>query len=177
MIANTLRPAAQVLDALQARLRTLRWRTEPAFHQVELFDVADLVFALETLLLSKNRVCVIVHDAIEFDHELRGTDLHVFTTRSVMLLLSDKVLGDRRAVAFGGAQNPGTYALADLVFPLVTGRLLENPTGVYGVPVRAEPMEIKGTDQGKAVGRSAFLVQLHLVGGEMRTPLGRTPIV
>lgn len=174
MITNTTRPTVEVLEALKVRLQALRWKTEPAFHAVELFDLADLVAALKSLLIAKSRACVIVHDGDDFEHEVKGNDLHVYQTRSVLLLLTDKIIGDRKAAAMGGIQNPGIYTLADLVVPAVTGPLFENPKGLYMVPLRGDSLEINDKE---VVGRTAYMIPIELHGGELRVSLGRTPIV
>lgn len=174
---NGLRGTKEVLDAIVAKVAALLWKGEKAFQNVELFDVTDIMLALQTIIAARDRIAVIVFDTADFESQPNGTDLVCKQTRRIDVIVSDRVINaDRRKAVFGEGDHPGVLALQDLVIEQVSGLLLENPKGVYLAPVGAEPVIVTDAAQKNHPGRRAAVVNFEARGGLLTKDLGKGPI-
>ena len=71
------RATSEILAALETGLRGVTWHGQPALDRVEQFTEADLVEAFRRLLISEQRVCLIVAMDEEFNSETKGNKLIV----------------------------------------------------------------------------------------------------
>jgi hypothetical protein len=98
--------------AAVARLTT-GYILDDAFDRVELFDSEDLTGAFQFLLITEQRVCVIVPLEAKFEQVFpeRGAASRKLTSKRevpVVLLCSDRVLGDRKAALYGSDTERGS---------------------------------------------------------------------
>jgi hypothetical protein len=165
------------LTALQAKLLALQWNGAAAFASVNVFDMSNLVVALQELISYANRQCLIVHDVERFECSRKGTQLDVRQRRTIVLLISDRHQGSRQKAMLGDAAGvpptPGALALKDVVLNGIVG-LLE--PGMYIEPVAGEQMVLEQKVRDQLQGRVAFSLTLRLVGGNVVVNLGQTPI-
>lgn len=144
-----------------------------AFQKVAMFDMSNLVVALQELITYANRVCLIVHDNERFTNEKKGRQLFTRQTRQVSLLMADRHFANRQKALFGDKGTPGVLALKDAVLGEIVG-LLE--PGVYVQPVHGEQMVLEQKIRETLQGRVAFMLVVELVGGNIITDLGVQPI-
>lgn len=175
---------AEIVDALETILRalTLADNETPAFQEVKRFDVESLTEAFELLLMSEQRVCIVVVLDETFEPELDGDHkLLVKRLLPIALLISDRRLGDRVKALWGEAEDPtvpGAFALAEIALPAVTGRLLENTEAKDGVvvqPFDIQSIFLRDTDKQDLPGRAAVKLELHCKGGTLEANLGVGP--
>lgn len=160
--------------------------TVPAFQSVKLFDTADLAAAMQELLLSQQRICLVIPDAERFESVLSGAHkLLVKRTLPVALLMSDRVLGDRQQALHGAPAAgdlpavAGAFALQEIALAAVTGRLLAPGGGLGGVlcqPVTATVLTVEDTKK-KLPGRACVELDLDCTGGTLEAATGPGPIL
>jgi hypothetical protein len=182
--ANTTKPTKDVLTTLKTKLAALQWTptggpAEAAFHHVEIFDMSDLVVALQELLaLEGHRVCLIVHDSESFENEVKGRDLHCRQSRQVRLVLADRHWTERQAAMLGDTATPqttpGALKLKDITLPAVCGLLQD---GIRCEPGSGELALLQSSDRADLAGRIVYFQDLTLAGGELKFDLGNKPIV
>lgn len=174
-----MRSAAGIIAELTTQLAAVKLAddTTPAFQRIERFDVESLTEAFRLLLISEQRVCVIVALDEQYESVLENRKLLVKRLQPIVLLISDRVLGDRDKALWGDpedASNPGAYALAALALPAVTGQLLAAAPGlgaVVSAPASASPIFLQDDDQQNLPGRAAVALELHCRGGTLTAPL------
>ncbi len=150
----------------------------PAFDRVARFDSEQLTEAFRYLLVTEQRVCVIVPLDEEFETVIERQKLVVTRRLPVGLAVSDRVLGDRSAALWGNDETPGTVNLVELALPAVTGLLIAAAGGKGGVrsePVRVGVMSVRDTEQ-ELPSRVAMLVELECRGGYLESGLPPGPI-
>ncbi len=163
-----MRTTTEIIDALVAKLQALQWTpgsgpAEPAFQAVKRFDSTDLAAAFAELLVSQQRVALVVHTGDRFDDAGTGAgQVAVRRVTEVSLVLSDRVLGKRQAAIWGTATNPGCLPLKDLALTAVGGPLIAAPGAVDCVPVHAERLTVEDL-KSKQPGREACLLDLECV--------------
>ena len=175
---NNRRSVTEILSALKSALESAQWTPAgggpvAAFQKVKLFDLAQLADAFSELLVSEQRVCLLVPDAEKFESALQGnTRLLIKRTLPVALLLSDRVVGDRQQALHGAEASGGSVAVAG-AFPLqeialaaVTGQLLPNPKGVVCRPVTATVLDVQDTKR-KMPGRACIELDVECTGGTL----------
>jgi hypothetical protein len=149
-----MRGIGEIVGELQGRLVGIEFPDEPgvkAFDRVELFDSEDLSAAFQFLLITEQRVCVIVPLEAKFETVFGGASgmaSRKLTSKRevpVVVLCSDRVLGDRKAALYGSDTERGAYALAELALPVCVGLLLPNPNGVVGEAVNYSVLTVKDT--------------------------------
>jgi hypothetical protein len=150
-----------------------------AFDRVEWFDSEDVTAAFQFLLLTEEKVCVIVPLDAKFESVFDSLKLTSKRHVPVAVLCSDRILSDRKAALWGSdtdATMPGAMALAELVLPQVMGLLLANPNGVVGELEDYAPMVVKDTEQAQP-GRVVVAVNVNCRGGYLEASLGRSPVM
>ena len=169
---------ATIAAALKAQVAAVKLAdgVTPAFARVELFDSESLTDAFQQLLVSEQRVCLIVPLAEHFETEVKQFKLITRRTVPFALLISDRVIGKRNDALFGTANNPGAYNLEALTLPLVTGQLLPNPNGVICTPTGSDVMIVKSEkEKANHPGRAAIALELSCAGGWMESKTGPGP--
>jgi hypothetical protein len=180
MIAATShrRATSEIVNALQTAVKAVKipaTQAAPAaaaFGNVELFDSENLVEVFQYLLITAQRVCVIVPLDEKFDCITEQRLLRVKRALPVALLISDRVLGNRKAALYGDDSTPGAFGLAELVLPAVTGLLLPNPNGVISEPQNTSIMSLNDTAK-KLPNRITVVLELQCRGGWIEAPLAK----
>ncbi len=177
------RPTTDIVSQLVTNLTNLQvtiGNAAPAaaFSRVAIFDSENLVAAFQQLLISEQRICLVVVMDEQFHTVNRGQQLIVTRTLPVTLLISNRQLGDRVAALYGNATSPGAYGLMELVLPAVTGMLLAPPNGVTCEPVNNSVLIVKNEkDKQNLPGRAAVALELHCCGGNLQAALGPIPVL
>ena len=170
------------MKAIVARVTALTLPSDPpvdppvtAFQRVGLFDSERLTEAFKYLLVSEQRVCVVVPLHEEFSSV--ANHLKLISTRMlpVMILCSDRVLGDRTAALWGSDTEIGAQALMELVLPEVTGVLLPAPNKVLCEPVSDSILVVMDTEKALP-GRVAVGLEVKCTGGSIEATLGKGPV-
>lgn len=173
----------EVLDALIGTIKTVRWtpaepgsKPEPAFQVIRIFDSDNLAAAFRELLLSQQRICIVIPVNVDFVPESEG-ELQLYRRElSVGLVISDRVIGNRIAALFGdpGSEqgrrsNPGAYPLAELLAPAVIGELIENPGGLQVALQDLKQLTVNPDSKDEKLknlpGRAAVVLQIVCRGG------------
>jgi ribosomal protein S13 len=163
------------LNALKTKLQAVQWNGAAAFVTVAMFDMSNLVVALQELLAIGDRVCLIVHDQERFENERRGRSLHTKQVRDIALLIADRNITNRQKALFGDADIPlpGALALKDAILNGVVGLL---QPGMFIQPMHGEQIVLEKKVRDELQGRVAFTLGIQLVGGNIITDLGQQPI-
>lgn len=174
---NGLRRTKDVLEEIEKRVKALKLdaSAQAAFETVELFDANDFAAAIQAFIVAKNRVCVIVFEGDDFANDVNGTDLTAKQTRTVYLMVSDRVMGanPRKALIGDGGEHPGAHTLADIAKEQLTGILFANPKGVFVRCKGSQPLVVQ---QDKQPGRRGISIELEVRGGLLTKDLGKSPI-
>lgn len=177
-------PTAALVQQLLANVTALKLAdgVTPAFGQTRLFDQESLVEAFKWLALADQRVCVIVPGDEHFEEKAgHGTKLVITRMVPVLLLISDRVLGDRVTALYGNpaAQPPvlGAYGLHELVLPVVTGQLVTAPAKAVSVPISSSLFVVKDKQQTNLPGRSAIALEVQVRGGVLEANIGPGPVI
>lgn len=153
-------PTAAIVNKLMALVQAITWtpggtgtQAVAAFDRVALFDSEDLVEAFRYVLITEQRVCVIVPMPEQFESVFQVRKLTVKRALPVMLLVSDRVLGNRTQALWGDVQpdgtatTPGAMGLAEMVLPAVAGLILAAPAAVIGEPKSLTVLRVKDTEK------------------------------
>jgi hypothetical protein len=122
---NTFIPTLELLGKVKTLLAALE--TAPGtklFEKVEYYSAADLVSALEELRIFKQRVCVIVPSANQYESEMSGTENHLKCWREFVLIFSDRDYGRRQDASTGDAERVGVVAMNDFIEENLAGQNL-----------------------------------------------------
>jgi len=172
-----MRGTGEIVEEIVTRMRALMLPAvdgqdpAPAFGRVELFDSENLVEAFRFLLLTEQRVCLVIPLMEGFEPEFQQLKLVVKRTRPVAVLVSDQVMGDRQSALWGNLDTPGAYGLLEAALPELTGLLLGAPNKVSAVPRHATAMTVKDTEN-DLPGRLAVVLEVECRGGRMEARLG-----
>jgi hypothetical protein len=177
-----MRSAVEIVDAVVTRLQTAQWKPtdgplEGAFQRVERFDVSNLGEGLEALILNQDRFALVIWVGEDFEQAVvRGNQPVSQRQTRLIVMVSDRVIGDRRAAVFGSNTHPGALKLRELALAAVCGYLIENPNGVYAHPVMSEPVFVE-SERGNLPGRSCVSMEFKCDGGWLFGERGPGPIV
>jgi len=185
---DTTYSKAEIAAAFQAQLAALTLEVNdpvtgqplPAFNRIELFDVESLTDAFRLLIISEQRVCIILMLDEQLTTQIEEQKLLVTRMQPIALLISDRRLGDRVKALFGDAADPtvpGAFALEKIARPAVTGKLLESDpntgkTKVISVPAAMNSIFLKDEDKQELPGRAAVMLELHCSGGTLIARIG-----
>lgn len=182
---STRQTNAAIINALVAAVQGVVWQAGPpavpAFERVEFFDVEKLAEAFQFLLITEQRVCVIVPLEERFSSAINSPGKLVVTRElPVVLMISDRVFGDkkRQVALLGDNTTPGAQGLMELTLPSVTGMLLQPANGASGIkciPRSAVVMTVAGKEQAKLPGRLCMAVELECTGGTLTAGVGPGP--
>ncbi len=171
-----------LLAALKTRLLALDHPTltgEKLFEVVAYHEDKNLAEALEELIITKSRVCLIVPAGDRFERRKEGRIINVDRYSSLDLVFADKAYtkGGQDA-AFGGTKNVGVVAMADLVIE----KLGETPqlTGLRWCslePTDGAFLTLAADEQKKATGRQAYVLNYETPSGELTlSPTAAWPV-
>ena len=152
-----------------------------AFDRVEVFDSEQLVEAFRYLLVTEQKVCVIVPMDERFNTAIDHRKLVITRELPVMVLISDRVLGGRNAALLGNVDTPGALELTELVLPAVTGLLLPNQagppplSGVLVEPFSSSVLSVKDTES-EMPSRVCVGLGLHCKGGYLEATMPAGPV-
>lgn len=170
-----MRDSVAILNRFKELLTPLTWtpsggEPQPAFQRVELFGSSDLVEAFKELLLSQERIALVVY--MGSDYETKKSSAEQTTTSrklSVMVIVSDRVMGSAQKARFGSdvePKNPGCLTLKDLIVEPLTGRILGNPDGVESSPINDDLIEVEDL-KSKQPGRVGCVIEFEIKGGQI----------
>ena len=145
-----------------------------AFQRVEMFDSESLLEAFQMLLISEQRICLIVPLTENWQTEVQTRKLITRRTVNFALIISDRIIGKRSTALYGDgtAATPGAHKLVAFTLPQVTGQLLPNPNGVVSTPKLADVMIVKNEKEKQDLpGRAAVMLELECKGGWIEAPL------
>jgi hypothetical protein len=114
MAATSHRAATTtVVNRVKSLVQAVLWgpagqAAAAAFDRVELFDCEQLVEAFRYLLVTEQRVCVIVPLDERFETTVEKRKLIVRRTLPVAVLISDRILGNRQQALYGDLAVDGT---------------------------------------------------------------------
>lgn len=166
-----------VLAALKAQLQAVKLSdgVTDAFQRIELFDNENLAEAFKTLLVSEQRIAVIVPLDARWEHDKKESVRVIRRVLPVAVLVSDRQIGDRTTALFGNANTPGAYGLSSLALPFVSGQLIVNPGGVVAMPMGESVVILKDAERENLPGRAVVAVEVECQGGWMRATLDVAP--
>jgi len=169
-----------IVSALKTQVQKVKLAdgSANAFQRVELFDSESLLEAFQLLVISEQRICLIVPLTEQWKTETSVRKILTRRTVNVALLISDRVLGNRNTALFGDgtAATPGAHKLAALTLPLVTGQLLVNPGGVVCTPSHSDVIIVKNQKEKQNLpGRAAVALELECQGGWLEAALAVGP--
>lgn len=133
---------------------------EKLFEQVELWPNRQLGRALQSLLLTKKRVCLIVPMGTRRVMRDQSGALSVLGRKfaEVALIYSDQAYFKYEQVTtFGGPQNLGLFAFDELIEDAITGKEISPFGGI--VLGDSDPLLLADREQDNAPGRQAWLIQ------------------
>lgn len=133
---------------------------ESLFEAVELYPNRDLGRALQQLLVTKKRACLVVPTAIRRLVADRSGGLSVLGSKyaEVAILYSDQAYFKySQVVAFGGDKNLGLFAFDEKIEAALTGLELSPFGGI--VLGDSDPLILSDAQQKEAPGREAWLIE------------------
>ena len=168
---------AAIVLAIKTQLTAVKLadNTTAAFQRVEMFDDENLGEAFQTLLMSEQRIAVIVPLTARWETESGQRKLVTRRVQPVAILISDRVLGNRTLALYGGASNPGAFVMCARTVPAVSGQLIPNPAGVISKPVNESVMTLKKEDKQNLPGRAVVVLEVDCQGGWLEAALGAGP--
>lgn len=183
-------PRQAIADALAIQLRALTLdvpdpnnpgQNLPAFQNLQIFDFMSLTEAFRYLIISEQRVAVVIFTGMHFEEKLTSSMLFSKCIEKVSILVSDRRLGDRIKALQGDPNDntvPGAWALAKLTCAAVTGQLITGSEGLSNVVSRPAGMVevfLKDDDRQELPGRSAIALDLQIDNGNLQADLGPGP--
>jgi len=170
---------AAIVTALMTAVEGVQYDGAAAFQRVEFFDCEKLADAFQYLLITEQRVCVVVPLEERFSTISKQPLLQIKRRLPVLLMISDRVIGssNRKVALLGNDTTPGAQGLVDLTLPAVTGAIIANPSGVLCIPIDSTIMTIAAKDQAKLPGRLCICLELECTGGLITTNTGPGGIV
>jgi len=186
---NNMRGAGEIVKTIRRTVMALQFSPGqygsppdtglPMFDRVELFDSEQLTEAFRYVLITEQRVCVVVPLDEHYESVITKQKLMVKRMLPVALLISDRVLGSRQEALYGNEDTPGAIRLADLTRPAVTGLVFapgsDGLPGVLAEPIRCGVMAVRDTE-GDLPSRVGMALELECKGGYLETPLPVAPI-
>lgn len=162
---NLTRSTAAVLDAIQAALTALQLANTPAFQKVVQFEIDDFEQALRDLVITEDRVAMVVWTGEAYELERGISILTVKRMPTFEVIFADFALSSPLAAKHGDESQPGVLGLLDVVLPALTGVILDESTAdaedaVYLVPAGLERLIITREDQEKLPGRQVLVLSL-----------------
>ena len=168
----------EIFTALQAALQAIMLPAagvsdEPLFEAVELYPNKRLGEALQSLLVTKKRVCLIVPTGVQRDLTDQRGALSVLGHKraEVAIIYSDQAyFKSEQRVSFGADKNLGLFAFDELIEAAITAKALSPYGGV--VLGDSAPLLLSDTEQKTAPGRNAWLIEALIPIGIIAAAVG-----
>jgi hypothetical protein len=146
-----------------------------AFQEVKIYDLEDLLKAIEELLTFKDRVAIMVMDNAQHDTEILGRQLTAKRTIELTVLLADRHWGNRQIALLGSSpegpqETPGAIQLSHLLINGITG---EQSGGIIVQPGFGEIFALEGKTRDNATGRIAWRQEFTIAAGRLLKTLSR----
>jgi hypothetical protein len=172
---NQLRDTRAILEAVKTSLAnltiTIGDKTPKAFGTVEIFDLADWEVAIQKLVISSDRVALVLWGGDSYENNRQITVLSTRRTSKVEILITDYRIDDGVAGQLGDATQPGSVGLLDAVLAELTGVIIDEGAGKDAVtlmPAGTERLTITDADQQESPGRNIISVTFDAVGQWMQ---------
>ena len=171
---NHLRSTRTILEAVKNALTaltlTIGEETPKAFGTVEICDIKDWAAALQRIVTSEDRVCIILYAGDTFENNRQITLLSSRRTTKIELLISDYNL-DGVSAQLGTDSQPGSVGLGDAVLSELTGVILDESAGrdaVSLMPVGCDQITVSEEDKQDSPGRHILSLTFDAVGQWMQ---------
>lgn len=139
---------------------------------VGIFEMDDFGEALERLLLTQDRVCVIVLESMPLPATVEGNEAAIRQQATLSLMFADRNWSNRAEAILGGAENPGVLGLISGVVESACGTLASGWTVLPGdEPGRL--ILLTGAEGDDHYSRAVFRQPIGALGGVLRVGLGR----
>jgi hypothetical protein len=162
---TNFRSPNEIVESVVEWLQTAKWDRgdlgeETAFERVEAYVSTQLEEALRDLIVSESRIAIVVPSGSRWETMQRNDLLRPVCRRttSVVVLVSDRIIGDEEAAYTGSDDNPGCADLAELAIEAVSGQLMGSSPAVYAVPVSDELLKAT-TDEETQPGRLCVSIE------------------
>lgn len=145
--------------------------TPLAFEKVKIFDLGDLLVAMEELFIYGNRIALIGLSVIEHDTTIAGRDLRLSRALSVSIIISDRRFSDRQKAMMGDATTPGALLLQTLLVDALAGEL---PCGAVVEPGAGRLVLVENEKRKDLTGRLSLAQDFTVSTDWQHTRLSRT---
>lgn len=162
-----------LLHGIKTKLESLRLNQVPgfeaagdaaAFGAVNIYAHESISAAIADALVFDDRLAFIVPTERRFENAKEGNTLKARQTLGFVLLLADRVYGDRAAAAIGNAETPGVIALSELVLAALVGRDV-GLAGVCLTPGDGAPFTLTSEEREDLTGREVFAQEFTTEAG------------
>lgn len=151
--------AASILQTVATALQGLQWQGAPAFADVRLYDTSDLPRACTELLLSGERLAMVIYGGGAWsDVGLDATSTTVSRVLTFSVLVTDTVTGDGPAGVYGGDDNPGVLWLQEQVVAALLVQIGDDVEHTRLLPTKDSLVTISPEDNSQP-GRKAGVVE------------------
>jgi len=169
---SNLVPTMRLLESLKKALEGLQigdaGSEEALFSSVAIYPNKGLAAALRDLVLTKDRVCLIVPLGYKYTHNETGAGT-ILAKRylEVDLLIADRAIAKGGIEALtGGPRNIGIMEMSDATVDGISGKAMSAYGGV--IPSDGAQLEIANKDAQDMPGRIAWVQSLLIPGGTVR---------
>ncbi|HMP82618.1 MAG TPA: hypothetical protein PKA41_07965 [Verrucomicrobiota bacterium] len=171
-------PARTALIELEAAVAALKFSEDagpafagkPVFERVHIFDLRDLVKALEELFTLANRVAFLALDRIDYSTAGGSGRTSISGEINCVVLFSDRRYSDRIKAMMGDATTPGALRIQD---ELALHLPRELACGATLLPGTARPIGLENEQRADLTGRILFAFDLSVATGRDDATLSR----
>jgi hypothetical protein len=143
------------------------------FEVVEYHEDTNLGEALQQLIITKKRVCIIVPQGDRYQTERPGRTIVSTRTTSLDLVIADQAYTrGANDAAFGGANNLGVLRMKEIVLEaLAASPQLGGLPWCALYPTEGAMLEISASDEKSAPGRQAWVQNYETPSGQIQMPV------
>ncbi len=162
-----------IMEALKARLASLpldeSGGEERLFEVVEYYGAHDLVEALQELIVTKQRVALIVPQGWDHDNQRDGVSMRSVRKTNFDVFFADRAFVKKTGAGLvGGEKNVGIIAMADRVVANLSAAPFALPELVFE-PEDGAPIVLTKDEKKAAPGREAWAQSFSCYAGEVRS--------
>ncbi len=169
---SNLVPTVAILECLKKALLAIQvgdtGSEVPLFDSVEIYPNKGLAAALRDLVITKQRVCLVVPLGQRYTHKETGVG-SILAKRylEVDLLIADRAVAKAGIQALtGGPHNLGVLEMSDAVIDGISGKEMSAYGGV--IPADGAQLEIANKDALEMPGRIAWAQSIMIPSGTVR---------
>lgn len=144
---------------------------QPLFEQVEVYDLTDIADAFEKLLLTGERVAVVVLESVPAKVERSGTNMVTTIRFDIAVMFTDRSLTRREDAMMGGDSNPGCLNLIPSVIEACSGDY-DGSVCMAGNEA-GRLLVLTGSDAGNNFDRVCYRQPFVATGGNLRQIVAR----